>query len=33
MGADYFFWKATEYDKLLDTLRNLSGMDTKALQD
>ena len=30
MGADYFFWKATEYDKLLDTLRNLSGTGTTA---
>jgi DNA-binding NarL/FixJ family response regulator len=24
MGADYFFWKATEYDKLIETLRNMS---------
>jgi DNA-binding NarL/FixJ family response regulator len=24
MGADYFFWKATEYDKLIETLRSMS---------
>jgi DNA-binding NarL/FixJ family response regulator len=24
MGADYFFWKATEYDKLLETLRTIA---------
>ena len=23
MGADYFFWKATEYDKLIETLQNV----------
>ena len=24
MGADYFFWKATEYDKLIETLQEIS---------
>ena len=24
MGADHFFWKATEYDKLLETLRTFA---------
>lgn len=24
LGADYFFWKATEYDQLLETLRTMS---------
>ncbi len=33
MGADYFFWKATEYDKLLDTLRSLPGAPTNAHQE
>lgn len=23
LGADYFFWKATEYDQLLETLRTM----------
>jgi len=25
MGANHFFWKATEYDKLLETLRAMSS--------
>ncbi len=27
MGADYFFWKATEYDKLIETLQEMSIAD------
>lgn len=25
LGADYFFWKATEYDQLLETLKTLTA--------
>ncbi len=31
LGADYFFWKATEYDQLLETLRTMPDNASPAI--